>query len=120
MGHMKPVCPKKNATCFASGVTGHSKRFCPILTSQMVGSQASVQQLVNTSTKKEEVPKAKGHAFHLTTKEAREDLNVVTSTFLVNSRSAHILFDYGASDSFVSDEFACSFQIACYALTKPF
>ena len=44
----------------------------------------------------------------------------MTGTFLVNSRPAHILFDSGASDSFVSHEFAHSFQIACYALAQPF
>ncbi|KAL7592625.1 uncharacterized protein LOC111893563 [Lactuca sativa] len=100
-GHMKPVCPMRNVTCYACGVTGHRKRFCPTLTSQMVGSQASVQQPVDTSTQKEEVPKAKGCAFQITPEEAREDPNVVT-------------------DSFVSREFARSFQIACYALAQPF
>ncbi|XP_052625850.1 uncharacterized protein LOC128132889 [Lactuca sativa] len=100
-GHMKPVCPMRNVTCYACGVTGHRKRFCPTLTSQMVGSQASVQQPVGTSTQKEEVPKAKGRAFQITPEEAHEDPNVVT-------------------DSFVSREFALSFQIACYALAQPF
>ena len=44
----------------------------------------------------------------------------MTGTFLVNSRPAHILFDSGASDSFVSYEFAHSFQIACFVLAQPF
>ena len=119
----------KDVTCFACGITGHKKRFCPTLTSQVMGSQAFVQQSArsqapvqqskSTPTKMEEVPKSKGHAFQITTKEARQDPNVVTGTFLVNSRPAHILFDSGASDSFVSHEFVHSFQIACYALTQP-
>ena len=71
-GHIKPACPRKDVTCYACGITGHKKRFCPTLTSQMTGSQASVQQPARsqvpvqqskcTPTKKEEVPKAKGRA----------------------------------------------------------
>ena len=78
----------------------------------MAGSQASVQQPKSALTKKEEVPKAKGCAFQITTEEASEDLNVVTSTFLLNSSPSHVLFDSSSSDSFVSDEFTCSFQFA--------
>ncbi|XP_052627736.1 uncharacterized protein LOC128134251 [Lactuca sativa] len=120
IGHMKSVCPMKKVTCFACGVTSHMKCFCPTLTSQMAGSQASIQQPESTPTKKEEVPKAKGRAFQISTEEAHEDSNVVTGTFLINSRHAHILFDYGASNSFLSHEFAHSFQIACYALVQLF
>ena len=129
MGHIKPAFPRKDVTCYACGSTVHKKRFCPTLTSQMTGSQASVQQPARsqvpvqqskgTPTKKEEVPKAKGRAFQITLEEAREDPNVVTGTFLVNSRPAHILFDSGASDSFVSYEFAQSFQISCFILAQP-
>jgi len=83
-------------------------------------SQVPVQQSKGTPTKKKEVPKARGRAFQITSEEAREDPNVVTGIFLVNSRPAHILFDSGASDSFVSYEFAHSFQIACFVLAQPF
>ena len=117
-------------TCYACGITGHKKRYCPTLTSQVTGSQASVQQPgrsqvpvqqpKNTPAKKEEVPKAKGHAFQITKEEARKDLNVVMGTFLVNSRPGHILFDSGALDSFMSHEFAHSFQIACYTFAQSF
>ena len=44
----------------------------------------------------------------------------MTSNFLVNSRSTHILFDFNASDSFVPYKFAYSFQIACYAIVQSF
>ena len=87
---------------------------------QPARSQVPVQQSKGTPTKKEEVPKARGRAFQITSEEAREDPNVVTGTFLVNSRPAHILFDFSALDSFVSYEFAHSFQIACFVLAQPF
>ncbi|XP_023763326.1 uncharacterized protein LOC111911812 [Lactuca sativa] len=61
IGHIRPACPRKDVTCYACGITGHKKRFWPTLTSQMAGSQASVQQGKNTP--KEEVLKAKGRAF---------------------------------------------------------
>nr|KAJ0207233.1 hypothetical protein LSAT_V11C500291490 [Lactuca sativa] len=108
IGHKRPLCPMKDVTCFACGVTGHMKRFCPTLISQRTGIQASVQQPARsqasvqqparsqapvqqskgTPTKKEDVPKAKGRAFQITSEEVREDPNVVTEiegyNFLAN------------------------------------
>ncbi|XP_023731121.1 uncharacterized protein LOC111878871 [Lactuca sativa] len=61
--HIKPSCPRKDVTCYACGIIGHKKCFCPTLTSQVMGTQASVQQPKNTPAKNEEVQIAKGRAF---------------------------------------------------------
>ncbi|KAD4179813.1 hypothetical protein E3N88_28404 [Mikania micrantha] len=57
------------------------------------------------SGKKFEVPKPKGRAFQITADEAKDAGDVVTCTFLVNSVPAYVLFDSGASKSFVSTKF---------------
>ncbi|GJV76536.1 putative reverse transcriptase domain-containing protein [Tanacetum coccineum] len=48
---------------------------------------------------------ARGRAFVLGAEEARQDLNIVTSTFTLNNHFATTLFDFGANYSFVSTTF---------------
>ena len=48
----------------------------------------------------------KGRVNHVAAEEAQEDPDVVLGTFLVNSAPATILFDSGATHSFVTQEFA--------------
>ncbi|GJV39635.1 putative ribonuclease H-like domain-containing protein [Tanacetum coccineum] len=48
---------------------------------------------------------ARGKAFMLGAKEARQDLNIVTGTFTLNNHFATTLFDSGADYSFVSTTF---------------
>ncbi|TLX69465.1 hypothetical protein E9993_22995, partial [Labilibacter sediminis] len=112
----------RNVTCFACGITGHLKRNCPTLQRQATESLASVRQptKAGSSMKREGVPRAVGRAYNITPDEARDDPKVVTGTFLVNSHPAHVLFDSGASDCFVSLRFAKSLQCAFYTIDKPF
>ncbi|TLX69919.1 hypothetical protein E9993_22690, partial [Labilibacter sediminis] len=111
-----------NVTCFGCGVMGHLKRNCPTLQAQATESLASVRQPVKGGSfvKKEGVPRAVGRAYNITPDEARDDPKVVTGTFLVNSHPAHVLFDSGASDSFVSLRFASYLKHALHAIAKPF
>jgi hypothetical protein len=48
----------------------------------------------------------RGRAFVLNANEARQDTNIVTGTFPLNTHYAFVLFDSGADKSFVSIEFA--------------
>ncbi|KAD4889132.1 hypothetical protein E3N88_21205 [Mikania micrantha] len=57
------------------------------------------------SGKKVEVSKPKGRAFQITAEEAKVTPDVVTGTFFINTLPAYILFDSGASRSFVSTNF---------------
>ena len=59
-------------------------------------------------------------AFQITTEEAQDNPNVVTGIFLVNSHSARIVFDFGATNSFVSHTFARCLKYFPYVLAKPF
>ncbi|XP_056698665.1 uncharacterized protein [Spinacia oleracea] len=54
-------------------------------------------------------PPTTGRVFVMRHEEANEDDNVITSTLSIHSSPAHVLFDYGASHSFISPLFAkCS------------
>ncbi|GJZ40727.1 putative reverse transcriptase domain-containing protein [Tanacetum coccineum] len=70
--------------CFECGGTDHFKAACPRL------NQAQRQG---------------GGAFMLGTKEAHQDLNIVTGMFTLNNHYATTLFDSGADYSFVSTAF---------------
>ncbi|GJW94072.1 reverse transcriptase domain-containing protein [Tanacetum coccineum] len=59
---------------------------------------------------------ANGRAYLLRDKNAHQDPNVVTGTFLLNQRPARILFDSGADKSFVSIPFASMRNISSNTL----
>ncbi|GJR72377.1 putative reverse transcriptase domain-containing protein [Tanacetum coccineum] len=68
-----------SVTCHACGEKGHYRNQCP---------------KANNS--------AYGRAYLLRDKNAHQDLNVVTGTFLLNQHLARVLFDSGADKTFVS------------------
>ncbi|GKB14240.1 putative reverse transcriptase domain-containing protein [Tanacetum coccineum] len=88
----------QKATCFECGAQGHFKRECPKLKNNNRGNQggngnalAKVYAVGNAGT--------------------NPNSNIVTSTFLLNNRYAHILFDTGADRSFVSTAFSSQIDI---------
>ncbi|XP_023748610.1 uncharacterized protein LOC111896873 [Lactuca sativa] len=68
---------------------------------------------------KTEAPEVKSRVFQLNTEEARVAQDVVTGTFLVNGLFAHVLFDSGATPSFVSLSLGKKFQDALGILDSP-
>ncbi|GKC36801.1 putative nucleotidyltransferase, ribonuclease H, partial [Tanacetum coccineum] len=77
-----------SVTCHACGEKGHYKQQCP---------------KANNS--------AHGRAYLLRDKNAHQDPNVVTGTFLLNQHLARVLFDSGADKSFVSISLASMLNI---------
>ncbi|XP_071714699.1 uncharacterized protein [Rutidosis leptorrhynchoides] len=59
---------------------------------------------------------AKGRAFQITTKEAREDPELVTGTFLLDNHLASILFDTGSDKSFIAKDFSVAINRPLTAL----
>ena len=51
--------------------------------------------------------------FALTNEEAQETPTVITGTLLINGSSAKVLFDFGATHSFISNVFAKSLRCHC-------
>ncbi|GKB67165.1 putative reverse transcriptase domain-containing protein, partial [Tanacetum coccineum] len=99
VGHMTRNCRNKgpttgsnlqpvSVTCHACGEKGHYRNQCPKANNN-----------------------AHGRAYLLRDKNAHQDPNVVTSTFLLNQHLAKVLFDSGADKSFVSISLASKLNI---------
>jgi hypothetical protein len=58
----------------------------------------------NSQGNKDQQNYMRGRVNHVTTESAQEATDVVFGTFLVNSDPASILFDSGASHSFITDQ----------------
>ncbi|KAI3673781.1 hypothetical protein L6452_39911 [Arctium lappa] len=92
-GHRYTDCPIKERICFGCKESGHVRSECPKAMASYNGG------------KKVDTPKATGRAFQMTTEEAKASTDVVSGTFLLNSVPTRVLFDSGASFSFVSSLF---------------
>ncbi|XP_071739465.1 uncharacterized protein [Rutidosis leptorrhynchoides] len=103
VGHMSKDCRvnltqptgNKPKTCYGCGQVGHMKNQCP-------------------NAKKD--GNSKGRTFNISTKGAREDPELVTSTFLLNNCIAYVLFDSGADRSFISKDFSTVINVPPTAL----
>ncbi|KAI3706790.1 hypothetical protein L6452_24761 [Arctium lappa] len=103
--HTTRECSIQGSVCFECGEPGHMKRLCPKLVRGNGGNS------VGLTTRVEQPPSAPSRAFRMSTKEAKETADVVSGTFLVNSLPSRVLFDSGATCSFVSDTFYKRFTI---------
>nr|GEZ53283.1 putative reverse transcriptase domain-containing protein [Tanacetum cinerariifolium] len=82
--NLQPV----SVTCHACGEKGHYRNQCPKANNN-----------------------AHGRAYLLRDKNAHQDPNVVTGTFLLNQHLARVLFDSGADKSFISTSLASMLNI---------
>ncbi|GJX84299.1 reverse transcriptase domain-containing protein [Tanacetum coccineum] len=95
-------------TCYECGSTKHIKATCPRLNqAQRLGGNHQNQVVVVNEGhgRGNQENQARGRAFMLGAKEARQDPNIVTGTFTLNDHYATALFDSGADYSFVSTTF---------------
>jgi hypothetical protein len=89
--------------CFKCGMSGHLTRQCP-------------NKLSATGARSQLRPKGQqnytyGKVNHVTTKEAQHAQDVVLGMFLASSHPAIVLFDSGASHSFISSSFVVRHQL---------
>ncbi|KAJ9537107.1 hypothetical protein OSB04_029840 [Centaurea solstitialis] len=80
---------------------------------------ATLRITIGNTGKKNETSSGRGRVFQLTAKEAKSAPDVVIGTFLVNIRPTLVLFDSGASRSFVSQSFCKEFDQVLGDLDSP-
>jgi hypothetical protein len=89
--------------CFKCGISGHLTRECPNKPSATgAGSQSRPQGQQNYTYDK---------VNHVTTEEAQQAQDIVLGMFLPSSHPAIVLFDSGASHSFISSLFVVKHQL---------
>ncbi|GJV50565.1 putative reverse transcriptase domain-containing protein [Tanacetum coccineum] len=95
-------------SCYECGSTNHIKSACPRLNqAQGPGGNHPNQALAKNrgEGRGNQGNQARGRAFMLGAEEARQDLNIMTSTFTLNDHYATTLFDSSADYSFVFTTF---------------
>src|SRR6266508_3444209 len=108
-GHMIANCPLRNLPQVSVNPTPRPAA----LAAGRAESQASAQpRRINQSF-------GRGRVNFVTTQEAEETPEVVLGKFPVNSAPAIVLFDSGASHSFISSKFAANHGIPTVLLKKP-
>ncbi|KAJ9538121.1 hypothetical protein OSB04_030854 [Centaurea solstitialis] len=96
-GHTDKDCRKR--TCFECGSFNHYRNACPKVNQRPYANQVQPANQGNRGGL------ARGRAFVIGAEEARQNPDVVTSTFLLHNYPATVLFDSGANRSYVSLEF---------------
>ncbi|KAL7608806.1 hypothetical protein Lser_V15G12358 [Lactuca serriola] len=110
-GHMSRDCTAttntttiSNLVCFQYNQRGHKRAQCPGLAAagQVAAPDPATLRITDGHQGRVEAPTARSRAFQLTAEDAREAPDVVMGSFLVNGISALIMFNTGATRSFVS------------------
>ncbi|XP_057249386.1 uncharacterized protein LOC130590832 [Beta vulgaris subsp. vulgaris] len=117
-GHMTNECRRGSDQCYRCGKPGHMIKNCPIpdwrsgnvanrgqRNGQMSGYGGNAG---NANKNPPRGPPQAGRVFMMQRDEAEADDTVITGTFPVNSVPAYVLFDSGASHSFISSAFSRS------------
>ena len=96
--------PRPPVTCFNCGEPGHISRGCPQKTgypSQPARGHAVGRGVPPVKKPAKPSTVGCGHLNHVTIEEAQEDPSILLGTFRINSVPATVLFDSGASHSFI-------------------
>ncbi|KAI3787689.1 hypothetical protein L2E82_00022 [Cichorium intybus] len=111
-GHMARDCLEKNRVCFNCGESGHIRPDCP---KPRTDSRREIPRAGRGDNRGDRRDRGGGNvrtrAFQMTVEEARERPDVITGIFSLNSLRARMVFDSGASISFISVPFASRINV---------
>ncbi|XP_073124916.1 uncharacterized protein [Henckelia pumila] len=107
-------CRRASGACFGCGKTGHRIADCP----ENKGKEAEAKGSFATNKPKENKPNAR--VFAVTQEEVENANDVVAGTILIKKNSAYVLFDCGATHSFISKRFAKKLGLTPEILVEPF
>ncbi|GKA15366.1 putative reverse transcriptase domain-containing protein [Tanacetum coccineum] len=99
LNHMSKDCKKQMIICFNCNQLGHKSNEC---SNPKIIEAKPLKLVKEEKVEKTEVPKLKARAYMMTVKVDKVVHDVVTCIILVNSIPARVLYDSGASVSFVS------------------
>ncbi|KAL8091637.1 hypothetical protein AgCh_034046 [Apium graveolens] len=94
-GHRANNCTRPNMTCFQCGKVGNMRKDCSTLKPPASGMSRA------TSNRP---PVAR--TFNMTVQDAVRNTDMIAGTLLLNSENANVLFDSGATKSFISQDFS--------------
>ncbi|KAL4555554.1 hypothetical protein LXL04_038176 [Taraxacum kok-saghyz] len=108
-GHLGRDCPTGMKVCYHCSQVGHVRNDCPSLRTGGGNGAPKAPSLRITDGRSGQARTAttvRGRVHRLTAEEAQATPSVVAGTFLVNSIPALVMFDSGATHSFVSRTFS--------------
>jgi hypothetical protein len=83
------------------------------------GQPSSQARTPQTPSKRGQQNHVRGRVNHVSVEQAQNDFDVVLGTFPVNSVPATVLFDSGASHSFITDQFVTKYNLSMRSMKNP-
>ncbi|XP_075478816.1 uncharacterized protein LOC142519670 [Primulina tabacum] len=113
-------CRRASDVCFGYGKPGHRMADCPGATNKTTGPGKGDGSSSGANANKPRENKPNARVFAMTQKEADDASDVVSGTIFIQKVPSYVLFDCGATHSFISKRFAKKLGRKPDKLAEPF